>query len=356
MSITNHIRDKWRRFQGELFPEIQDAVGPLLEKHQRFVTVLEMVCPENFIRRISKRDGRPLSDRVNLARAFLAKAMWDIPTTRALIERLKVDRQLRNLCGWVLISEIPSESTFSRAFAEFAESDLAGQMHKAVIREPLEQGIVGHVSRDSMAIHAREKPAPKCKSDQKSMKRKRGRPRKGEVRPPKAKTRLERQAAGDMTLEQMIDDLPKACDRGAKVNAQGFRNAWVGYKLHIDAIDAGIPVSCLLSSASVHDNQVAIPLADMTAQRVTCLYECMDSAYDAVQIHDHSKKHGRVSIIDTNPRDNKDLKESPERERKAATNAGFVHPTDQRYDRTFPRYNLIEAFERLNSKIVCLFC
>ena len=31
MSITNHIRDKWRRFQGELFPEIQDAVGPLLE-------------------------------------------------------------------------------------------------------------------------------------------------------------------------------------------------------------------------------------------------------------------------------------------------------------------------------------
>ena len=25
-----------------------------------------------------------------------------------------------------------------------------------------------------------------------------------------------------MTLEQMLDDLPKACDRGAKINAQGF--------------------------------------------------------------------------------------------------------------------------------------
>ena len=123
----------------------------------------------------------------------------------------------------------------------------------------------------------------------------------------------------------------RACDRGAKVNAQGFRNAWIGYKFHIDAIDTGMPVSCILSSASVHDGQVAIPLADMTAQRITYLYECMDSAYDAAQIHDHSQKHGRVSIIDTNPRRNKNLKESLARERKAADRAGFIHPTDQRY-------------------------
>ena len=62
----------------------------------------------------------------------------------------------------------------------------------------------------------------------------------------------------------------------------------------------------------------------MTAQRVTYLYECMDSAYDAVQIHDHSQKHGRISIIDANPRSNKDLKESLARERKAADSAGFI--------------------------------
>ena len=85
------------------------------------------------------------------------------------------------------------------AFAEFAENDLAGQMHEALIKETLGQGIVGHVSRDSSAIPVREKPTPKGESGQKSMKCKRGRPQKGEVRPPKAKTRLERQAAGDMT-------------------------------------------------------------------------------------------------------------------------------------------------------------
>ena len=156
-----------------------------------------------------QRGGRPLCDRVNLARACLAKALWDIPTTRALVELLKVDRQLRNLCGWVLISEIPSESTFSRAFAEFAESEVAGQMHEALVNEFLGESIVGQVSRDSTAIPAREKPVPKRESDQKPMNCKRGRLRKGEERSPKAKTRLERQAAGDMTLEQMLDDLPK---------------------------------------------------------------------------------------------------------------------------------------------------
>ena len=112
MPITNHVRDNWYRFQGELFPEIQDAVGPLLKKYQGFVMALEIACPENFIFRTSQTNGRPICDRLNLARAFKAKAHWDIPTTRLLVERLKVDRPIRNRCGWVLPGEIPSESTF----------------------------------------------------------------------------------------------------------------------------------------------------------------------------------------------------------------------------------------------------
>ena len=161
---------------------------------------------------------------------------------------------MRNLCGWVLVHEIPSESTFSRAFAEFAESNLPGRMHEALVKEFIGDSIVGHVSRDSTAVPVREKPTPKCKSDQKPMKYKRGRPQKGEERPPKEKTRLECQAAGNMTLEQMLGNLSKDCDRGAKVNAQGFRNGWIGYKLHIDATDSGLPVSCILSSASMHES------------------------------------------------------------------------------------------------------
>ena len=48
MPITNLIRDNWCRFQGELFPEIQDAVGPLLKNHQRLVIALGIICPEDF--------------------------------------------------------------------------------------------------------------------------------------------------------------------------------------------------------------------------------------------------------------------------------------------------------------------
>ena len=57
----------------------------------------------------------------------------------------------------------------------------------------------------------------------------------------------------------MLEDLPKVCDTGVKRNAKGYQESWTGYKLHIDAIDGGIPVSCLLTSASVHDSQAAIP-------------------------------------------------------------------------------------------------
>ena len=84
MPITNLIRDNWCRFQGELFPEIQDAVGPLLKNHQRLVMALGIICPEDFTLRTSQRNGRPLCDRINLVRAFIAKAICDIPTTRDL--------------------------------------------------------------------------------------------------------------------------------------------------------------------------------------------------------------------------------------------------------------------------------
>ena len=52
-----------------------------------------------------------------MARAFVAKAVYDMPTTRALLDRLDTDVVLRRICGWEWKSEVPSESVFSRAFA-----------------------------------------------------------------------------------------------------------------------------------------------------------------------------------------------------------------------------------------------
>ena len=124
--------------------------------------------------------GRPLKDRAALARAFLAKAVFNIPMTDMLIERLGVDKPLRRLCGWTRLGAIPSEATFSRAFAEFAGSALPGRMHEALIKRTHEDRLVGHISRDATAIEAREKPLRVAKPEK--QKRNRGRPRKGEER------------------------------------------------------------------------------------------------------------------------------------------------------------------------------
>ena len=150
-------------------------------------------------------------------------------------------------------------------------------------------------------------PTPEAKP-----KRKRGRPRKGEIQPVPPMRRIERQldmARRGMPAAAMLADLPRACDVGAKQNAKGYRETWIGYKLHIDTADGEIPISCVLTAASVHDSQVAIPLATITAGRVTNLYDLMDSAYDVAAIKQHSRDLNHVPIIDINPRATPGLKQ-----------------------------------------------
>ena len=70
---------------------------------------------------VSSFPGLPLQDRATLARAFMAKAVFDIQTTRDLTQRLQFDRTLHRLCGFSSACRLRREATFSRAFAEFAE-------------------------------------------------------------------------------------------------------------------------------------------------------------------------------------------------------------------------------------------
>jgi Transposase DDE domain len=80
-------------------------------------------------------------------------------------------------------------------------------------------------------------------------------------------------------------------------------------KLHIDTADGDIPISALLTSASVHDSQVSLPLAKITQLRVDYLYELMDAAYDAKIIRDDSVSKGHVPLIDFNRRSSNDKRE-----------------------------------------------
>ena len=176
MSLREILSNYWFVFQRELFPALEEEIGPLGERYELFVTVLEFVRVERFLASFHALPGRPQEDRAALARAFIAKAVFQLPTTRALIERLAVDRPLRRLCGWSRLGQVPSEATFSRAFNNFAESALPNRLHEALIEKTMQGHLVGHVSRDSTAIKGREKPTPNRPA---KPKRGRGRPRRG---------------------------------------------------------------------------------------------------------------------------------------------------------------------------------
>lgn len=243
-------------------------------------------------------NGCPPHARVWLIHAFVAKSVYQLPTTGALIEALKGRPVLRRLCGWESAGDIPSESTFSRAFAAFATDELPQRIHEQMIVMHARQKMVGHVSRDATSIPAPERPQPKV-AEIVRPRLKRGPKAKGEVREPVPLKRLQLQTG--RTLEENLAELPKVCNTGTKKNSHGYKESWDGYKLHIDTIDGDIPVSALLTSASLHDSQAAIPLMQMTAKRVTSLYDLMDSAYDADLIWSFSRQLGHIPIINLMP-------------------------------------------------------
>jgi hypothetical protein len=279
---------------------LTEELESLTEKDKQFVEVMGLVPLGSFLEPYRWRGiGCPPKKRAWLVHAFIAKAVYEFPTTRALLEALKARPVLRRLCGWESASDIPHESTFSRAFAAFARDELPQKLHAALVCRQRGQQLVGHVSRDATAIDACEKPVPKPSVPPQAP-AKRGRPAKGQERPPAPPKRLDLQAG--RTLAENLADLPTTCTIGCKLNSKGHQETWIGFQLHLDTIDGDIPVSAILTGASVHDSQVAIPLAQMTAQRMTSLYDWMDSAYDAPQIHEYSRRLGHVPIIDPNPR------------------------------------------------------
>ncbi len=89
-------------------------------------------------------------------------------------------------------------------------------------------------------------------------------------------------------------------------------------------------MTAVLTSASVHDSQVAIPLMRLTSNKVQYCYDLMDAAYDAEQIWRKSKDLGHVPIIDRNPRRGDPLPMAPHEAR---------------------RYNEQSVAERFNSRL-----
>jgi hypothetical protein len=145
-----------------------------------------------------------------------------------------------------------------------------------------------------------------------------------------------------MALDAMLAELPRKCDLGGKKDSHGNTQYWRGYKLHLDVADGQIPISCVLTSASLHDSQVAIPLATMSTKRVTYFYDVMDSAYDPYHIKEQSRELGHVPIVDPKaPAGSK----SGERQSALAPKARELSPAEEQ------RYKERTMVERVNARL-----
>lgn len=283
--------------QRELGQWVAGSGMSLTPMHERIVHTLDWLDLQALLGYSGKRPGAPERSRLALAQAFVAKAVLGLGQTKRLRERLLADAPLRRLLGFETRHRLPSEATFSRAFAQFARMGLPQRMHEALIRAHLGDSLIGHIARDSTAIVARERAVPSQRAPK--VAKRRGRRPAGE--PPAApRSRIPAQLL--QTPEQCLAELPKACNKGKKRDAHGHINAWIGYKLHLDVACCGVPIAAALSSASVHDNQLSVPLARLSAQRVSSLYTLMDAAYDSEPLRQLERELGHVPIVAINSR------------------------------------------------------
>lgn len=162
----------------------------LNDEHKEFLAILQVIEDCVKIEEKQPRMGRPPYFNFSFFRAFLAQSFFRLDTTKDLISRLKVDCNLRLICKF---AKIPSKATFSRRFAQLAQDETSQKIHEKLICTALKDRLVMHICRDSTAIPVRSKPIKIKKSDENS-KKKRGRPRKDEIRTEKPLKTIEKRA------------------------------------------------------------------------------------------------------------------------------------------------------------------
>ena len=310
--ISSNLSKMWinvLNLENSLFPALKEELQlkELSGKEQRLINILDFAEIEKNVTVISVTNTP--KDREEIARSFIAKSVYNIQTTRDLIDRLHHDRTLRILCGWRYKSDIPSESKFSRVFKELSDMKIAQKTHEKFVEAYLSDKTFFYNATDATKIPLRQKAVKIEKGKPKP--KKRGRPKKGETREPIKPTIINQQKQMQ-TVEEMLTLVSTECGVGVKQSSKGNREVWIGGKLHISAVDGDIPITAFYSAANVHDSSVALPLMKETSKRVHYLYDLQDAGYDADSIRAFSNKLGHRPIIDINPKNSRVLKEKIE--------------------------------------------
>jgi hypothetical protein len=321
-SSLSKIWNKILNLENSLFPELKESlrIEEFSSKESKLIRILDFAQIEKYT--INTSSTNTPKSREQIARAFIAKSVYNFQTTRDLIDRLYIDRTLRVLCGWRYLKDIPSESTFSRAFNEISKMEIAQKAHEQFVKEYLSDKTFFYNATDATKIPLRQKPVKVEKAIK--VKHKVGRPKKGETREPIKPKILELQK--DMkTVKEKLALVSQECGVGIKQNSKGNRETWIGGKLHISVVDGDIPAVAFYSAANVHDSSVALPLMQETSKRVNYLYDLQDAGYDANIIREFSNQLGHCPIIDINPKNSKELKARIELNEHESKTFGYLN-------------------------------
>ena len=223
---------------------------------------------------ISYRGGPAGYDATNKLRALIAAKLEQIPTTAALVRRLKSDPVFRYNCGFEVFGNVPSEATLSRFLKVLAETDILKDLHRALVSKAEEMGIIDTISVaiDSSKVEAYEKSRPK----------------------------------------KYLSQDGSSADWGVKQNTDGNKIAWFGYKVHI-ATDtkSELPLALAVTPASIHDSNMALDIIKQVEENVIThpRYYLMDSGYDSADIYTAVRyDHHAQAVIPLNLRGAKEPK------------------------------------------------
>ena len=229
---------------------MMNEVGELTEKNKVFVAVCEAaVKPETFEYAKWKGIGRPPVDHMAVYKAFLFKAVHDVPTTKEMIERLMLEPQSRRLCGWIWPEDVPCEAKFSEVNKEFSQMGFTDEWFGDFVKT-----FVGTEGRMSVCYDSAPVPVRAKAANRKRV--------LSELEPdqPEPGSRLEWQAGQD--ADTALEELPQDCDWGTKRDAHGKPRHWKGGKIHAAVTDDGIPAHVAAAQAKCPNVKLRIVVGE----------------------------------------------------------------------------------------------
>ena len=261
-------------------------------------TKLELIFSRLDLSKISKALGKSSFSRgpkgyccEDMLYALIAMQTERVPKVKALVRKLKENPVFRYNCGFDVLGNVPSESTFSRFLNKLSNSEELSTLFKDIVLQAKALGIIdgSNVSIDSTKLSSYEASVPKSKI---------------------------------------------ACDGtnpnwGMKRDTNGNNIRWFGWKLHVLCDSKSeLPLEVLVTPANVYDGTQALPLIEKFKKSYPDTfkpkYYTMDSGYDFESnyrsiIEDHKAN----PIIAYNPRGSKTAPDGMNDQFQPICSAGF---------------------------------